>query len=425
MKDHKISLLSAVLLSLNIMVGSGILIGSGASAAIAGNASFLGWLLVFACFLPLVLCVIKLSQLFPGAGGMYLYAQQGLGATAGYISAWLYMTGYTFTIVVETLALRQTLAVNTNHYWLFESPMIFNAVVIGLCLVLSLASLKLINRFLNSLTIIKLLPLIILIVLLPFIVSTNFTITTTELSALPFSLPLLIFGYFGFEYCTSLSHLLHNPEKNAPRAIFLGFLATAVLYTLFHFGLLNLMGAQNLATLGASAFAQFITIPIPYLAPFLGLLIPAAASITLFAVALGVMNSNATLLHTLASEKVFNGSSLIAQTTSWGRPWAALILQSIVALIVLTYVPNLNIVGGLCVLAVFSSFLLPLISLVMVARKRKLNSVLITGIIGLTALIGFIFYSWYTLAPDLPTRVAYSALLLTSLGIGLAVKRKS
>jgi len=424
MKDHKISLFSAILLNLNIMVGSGILIGSMTSAAIAGNASFLGWLLVFACFLPLVLCVIKLSQFFPGTGGMYLYAKQGLGSTAGYISAWLYMTGYTFTIVVETLALRQTLAVATNDYWLFSSPMLFNVASLGLCVLLSLASMKLVSRFLNSLTIIKLLPLIILIALLPFIINTSFTITTSELAALPFSLPLLIFGYFGFEYCTSLSHMIKDSEKNAPRAIFLGFLATAVLYTLFHFGLLNLMGADNLATLGASAFGNFINFPIPYLKEVLMLLIPATASITLFAVALGVMNSNTTLMHSLAHERLFVGAPLVARTTSLGRPWVALLIQAIAALFIVTYIPNLKIVGGLCIFAVFSSFLLPIISLIVVARQRGLPKVLAIGIVGLIALLGFIFYSWYTLAPTLGLRMAYSGIMFASLAAGLILKRK-
>ncbi len=43
MKEHKISLFTAVLLTMNIMIGSGILIGPGNIAAIAGSASFLAW----------------------------------------------------------------------------------------------------------------------------------------------------------------------------------------------------------------------------------------------------------------------------------------------------------------------------------------------------------------------------------------------
>ena len=55
MKGHKISLMTAILMNINIMVGSGILIGPGIMAGIAGNASFLGWPLVALFFLPMVL----------------------------------------------------------------------------------------------------------------------------------------------------------------------------------------------------------------------------------------------------------------------------------------------------------------------------------------------------------------------------------
>ena len=55
MKHHKISLVTAILMNINIMVGSGILIGPAVMAGIAGNASFLAWLLVALIFLPIVL----------------------------------------------------------------------------------------------------------------------------------------------------------------------------------------------------------------------------------------------------------------------------------------------------------------------------------------------------------------------------------
>ena len=97
-----------------------------------------------------------------------------------------------------------------------------------------------------------------LIILIPFIFSPSFSISSSEISMLPYSLPMAIFGYFGFEYCCSISHLIENSEKNAPRALLIGFFATALIYTLFHFGLLNLMGPKALTEYGASAFADFI-----------------------------------------------------------------------------------------------------------------------------------------------------------------------
>ena len=69
MKHHKISLTTAILMNINIMVGSGILIGPGIMAGISGNASFLSWFFVALLFLPIVLSTVQMSRMCPGAGG--------------------------------------------------------------------------------------------------------------------------------------------------------------------------------------------------------------------------------------------------------------------------------------------------------------------------------------------------------------------
>lgn len=422
MKEHKISLSTAILLNMNIMIGSGILIGPGASAAISGNASFLAWPLVALMFLPIVLCTIELSRLFPGAGGFYLYAKQGLNKTAGFASGWLYIVGYTFAATVETLALRQTLQTTIGANWFVSNPILFNAVVILAVLAFSLLSLKIVSNFLNSLTLVKIMPLVILIALLPFIFNPSFAITPTELSLLPASLALPIFGYFGFEYCVGLSHLIKDSEKNAPRAILIGFLGTGLLYMLFHFGLLNLMGAENLSTIGAPAFADFINLPIPYLKALLKILIPTASILIFIASLIGMINANAILLQSLAQEKLFKGGSFLTKTTALGRPLAALLVQGIVVFLIATLIPSIPLTGGLCIFGVFLSFLLPFISLFLVqVRKGASKFKIAITIIGLLMAIGFCVYSWYTLSTDMNTRMIYSAVLAGAFAFGMFI----
>jgi amino acid transporter len=422
MKEHKISLSTAILLNMNIMIGSGILIGPGASAAISGNASFLAWPLVALLFLPIVLCTIELSRLFPGAGGFYLYAKQGLNKTAGFASGWLYIVGYTFAATVETLALRQTLQTTIGANWFVTNPILFNAVVILSVLAFSLLSLKIVSNFLNSLTLVKIMPLVILIALLPFIFNPSFAITPNELSLLPASLALPIFGYFGFEYCVGLSHLIKDSEKNAPRAILIGFLGTGLLYMLFHFGLLNLMGAENLSTIGAPAFADFINLPIPYLKSLLKILIPTASILIFIASLIGMINANAILLQSLAQEKLFKGGAFLTKSTALGRPLAALLVQSVVVFLIATLIPSIPLTGGLCIFGVFLSFLLPFISLLLVqVRKGASLFKKIITIIGLTMAIGFCIYSWYTLSTDMGTRMLYSAVLAGAFAFGMFI----
>ncbi len=421
MKEHKISLSTAILLNMNIMIGSGILIGSGSSAAISGNASFLAWPLVALMFLPIVLCTIELSRLFPGAGGFYLYAKQGLNKTAGFASGWLYMIGYTFAATVEILVLRDTLLKVMAPNFLTANHIIFNAIVLCLTLAFSLLSLKIISNFLNSLTLVKIMPLLILIALLPFIINPAFSVTATELTLLPASLTLPIFGYFGFEYCVGLSHLIKDSEKNAPRAILFGFLGTGLLYMLFHFGLLNLMGAENLAQLGAPVFADFITLPIPYIKTLLKILIPTASILVFIASLIAMINANSILLQSMARERLFKGGQFLTQENNLGRPWAALVLQGVIIFLLATFIPSIPLVGGLMILATFLSFFLPFVSLLVVQRKMQTPAKMLITIIGIILVLGLSVYSWYTLCPSLAKRMVYTFVLLAAFGLGFLI----
>jgi basic amino acid/polyamine antiporter, APA family len=419
MNDHKISLLTAILLNMNIMIGSGILIGPGKSAAISGNASFLAWPLVALLFLPIVFCTIELSRLFPGAGGFYLYAKQGLNRTAGFASGWLYIVGYTFAATLELLALQAIFFKKCGPNAFYGSPLLFDAVAIIAVVAFSLLSLKLVSKFLDSLTLVKILPCVILILLLPFIINFSFSITGSELALLPASLTLPIFGYFGFEYCVGVSHLIKDSEKNAPRAILIGFLGTGLLYMLFHFGALNLMGAENLACFGADSFPDFITFPIPYFKTLLAILITSASIIIFIASLIGMINANAILLQSMAQEGLFKGGSFLTATTSLGRPWAGLALQGLIVFLIATLIASIPLVGGLCIFAVFLSFLLPFVSLLIVHKRAASHFRIPLTILGIITVLGFSAYSWYMLGTDMTTRLAYSAVLLGAFILGM------
>lgn len=433
MKQHKISLTTAILMNINIMVGSGILVGPARIAAISGNASFLSWLMVAFLFLPIVLSTVQLSRMFPGAGGFYAYAKEGLGKLAGYWSGWMYIVGYTFAAALETIALRKTLihAFNLDWPWLVESPIYFNLIAAVVFTALNLLSLRMLGKILNSATISKLIPLLVLILLIPFVFNPSFTVTAPELAALPMSLPLAIFGYFGFEYCTSISHHIENSERNAPLAILVGFFITALLYTLFHFGALNLMGTQELVTQGAPAFAEFITLPIPFLKGFLQFLIPVASAITLFGAAVGLMNANSTMVHTMAEQELFRFSPALSQTSGNGRPWFAILLQGIAVFAIATgltlVTANLDhaidVVGNLCILGVFLAFVLPFTSLIVVQwRNRKHRHVALT-VIGLAMVVALIFYIINGIAPTMQDRLIWSTPLFAAMVLGALIKK--
>ncbi len=410
---------------MNIMIGSGVLVGPGVMAGVAGNAAFLTWLIVAVLFLPIVLSTVQMARMSPGPGGFYSYAKAGLNTTAGFWSGLLYVVGYTFAVGVELLALRQILfeALGSNWTWFTANPVLFNATMVVALIGLNLLGLKLLSRVMSSLTIWKIIPIVTLILLLPFIISPSFTITSSEVMSLPYSMPMAIFGYFGFEYACSISHQIENSERNAPLAILIGFTATALLYTLFTFGVLNLMGPAELTEQGASMYAEFITLPVPYLKTLLRILIPIASGLTLFAAGLGLLNANSTLLHSMAEKKLFHGWEFLSKETAWYRPWVTVVLIGVSAFGIATALPSIYSGACLCNRGVVLSFVLPFVSLILLQRKTGKQAQVPLTIVALLLVLGLVAFSIYNLGDSMMDRLYAAVPFFAFLGVGALLYR--
>ncbi len=424
MHQKKISLTSAIILTINMLVGSAILAFPGLMTGIAGNASFLSWGIVALIFLPLVLGAVELSRLFPGAGGFYTYVKEGMGQEVGYLAGWLYVVGYTFSIVLEGLALRKVVTSYCMNIVFLNNTLTFNLIFLGFLVLFNAISLRVMSRFLNFFTICKVLPLILLILLIPFIFNPNFSITGAGLSLLPGSIPLAIFGYLGFEYCCNIAQHIENSKQNGPRAILIGFLATALIYMLFHFGLLNLMGAQKLAECGAPAYASFLNMPIPYLREFITFLIPIASIIAIGATAIALFSANVEILYVMAQERLFYNSNLLSKINSYDRPHVIIALQGLIIFIIITCVPYIAVINGLCNVACFLGYLLPFISLLILQRQVANYKKISLTVLALIIIVGLIFYNWLFMGDTMLERLLYTALLFGIIGSGFLIRNR-
>src|SRR5437870_4968280 len=90
-QDYKISLPSAVLININIMLGAGIFINTANLAKRSAELGALMYLLVGLLMLPLILSIAQLLRLHP-AGGFYVFAQKEINPFAGFLSGWCYFT---------------------------------------------------------------------------------------------------------------------------------------------------------------------------------------------------------------------------------------------------------------------------------------------------------------------------------------------
>ena len=89
--SKKLSLLSAIFINLNVMIGTGIFINTYDLSTCTGAAGFLLYPMVGLCMLPLIAITGKLLGYFP-TGGLYAFGNS-YHPFLGFLSCWSYFFG--------------------------------------------------------------------------------------------------------------------------------------------------------------------------------------------------------------------------------------------------------------------------------------------------------------------------------------------
>jgi basic amino acid/polyamine antiporter, APA family len=398
MKENKISLFTAIMTNVNIMVGAGIFINPQLMAQKAGGLSFLGWAASALVFLPIVLSISKISQLFPEEGSFFNYSRKTLGKTVGFLSGWIYFLGYVAVGSTQMLALRDLLIYKLGFIRINNYLILFNAVFFATFCLLSLLSLKAVSKIQSVVTIFKLLPIIILVFFLIFTFwgnpFSNLMVTQNNIESLKATLPLAIFGYWGFEACCSMSHLIKGSKKNASRAIIIGFFLVVSIYTIFHFGLIKIMGANNLSLFGTSNFVNFLGIRSNLIFNMLSSLVTSAILAAYASAIYGALNTQSFLLCSMAKEKLMFCSKTISKINKINRPVYAILTLGFFEFLFVTLINHKIILISISNLGMLGAFFLTLISLSKIQIQKKKFKSLVTPVLAFISCGILIFYSW-------------------------------
>lgn len=343
----KISFWTAVLMSINIIVGGGIFAGPKSMTAIAGTLSFSAWFLAAILVFPVVLGVSKAAVLFPGPGGFYNYCKKGINLDFGFLAHWFYLLGYIMgTASAMTFLLRDGLA-RLGVGLAIEHPYITNALILLVFSLLNLMPIGIVSKLQASATLLKLAPLIIVTVLTGFYFNSSLEYNWAHIDTLPATIPTVIFGYLGFEACCSLSHLLKDGPSSVGKVVLTAFFITAVLYMIFHFGLLQIMGPENLAAEGAIGFPSYLGWS-PDLALVLGIIIGGAILLSYANSLFGLSLGNITNIIAIS-----RGSKIQAALIHGSAIWLLLCFMSDLNNIFAFTVVGVGIAYFLTVVAVF------------------------------------------------------------------------
>lgn len=231
-QNYQISLFSAILINVNIMLGTGIFINTALLPHYAGAAGSLGYLLVGLFMFPLILSISELLRIHPG-GSFYDFGQKEISTFFGFSIGWIYFVGKlasaTLQIFTAMIILQRIIPA------LNEIPTLaLSLTVLALFVLLNMKNLKTGSSIQAMFMGLKSIPVIFIILTgITLFSGANFSHTNMIFEGLPTIIPFVIYATTGFEAACLLSNKIKDPAKNAPRAILISY--GIVITTLFLF----------------------------------------------------------------------------------------------------------------------------------------------------------------------------------------------
>ncbi len=414
----KLSLIAAIFINLNIMLGTGFFINTVLLTQTAGSLGATVYLVVALLLLPLIISTAKLLEYHHESGTFYDFGRT-INPYIGFISSWSYFTA---KLCSAALGIHVCLSFLQMIIPPIKTiPILYlDVLTILLFMGLNTLNLQMGKQIQFAFIFLKFIPILfVAFSALYLFTGAHFTQESLIWSGVPLSVPFILYVFTGFEASCSLSTHIENPKKNAPRAIFISYgLAVAIvfLYQLFFYGNLGMY----LSTLTGGYLDMFPAllralsdnnVPLKQgIQVFLYIGIAASS----MGSAYGILYSNSWNLYTLAKNNHTFGSTILSTLNKHGMPFACVIVEGLlsIAYILLTQgnqVP-LQQVGSLGATIAYTLSVLGLFSLM--ARQRKPLTLPLLGIASCFLLLSS--YVW-SVAVDGPT-----SMLLVFLGLLVA-----
>jgi amino acid transporter len=313
--DRPLGFWSLLGLGINGIVGVGIFFAPKEIAALApGWTSLLVLAVTGTALLPVALAVSKVGSRIDQDGGPVVYARFAFGETAGFVVGWLAYVSAIFSACTVMVGLTNAVLPELGT---FTSRLCAVGLVSVLALVCA-AGVKVTARVWNTLTVLKLVPLVLLA-----------TITLVSAPPANAAVPSPIdphidwfrvclkatFVFQGFEIVPVIAGQARSSSRTIPPAVIGSLLSATVIYLLLQRG--AVLGVSDLAHAGAPLVATAEA----YAGPKLGKLMDIGTSVSALGIAFGMVATTPRYLSALATHTRFSmerkGVPLYALGATW------------------------------------------------------------------------------------------------------------
>ncbi|HEY9226003.1 MAG TPA: APC family permease, partial [Gemmatimonadaceae bacterium] len=217
---------------INVTVGGGIFRLPTAAAAALGPAAPIAYVVCAVAMGLIVMCFAEAGSRVALTGGLYAYVEVAFGPLVGFLCGVLLWTGIAYaTAAVATFFADAVGALVPSLAGGSARTAFLCAVLIALALV-NIAGVRGASRFIAVMTVAKLLPLLLLIIVGVFAIHPqNLAWTTTPAGGeVARASTVLIFAFLGIESALVPSGEVHEPSRTVPRAIFIAMVGVTLLY---------------------------------------------------------------------------------------------------------------------------------------------------------------------------------------------------
>jgi len=368
---RNIKLFEAILLTVGIVIGSGVFFKPSAVFHNAGapGLGILAWIVGGVITIAGALSIAELGSAIPKTGGLIIYLKEIYGEKYGFLLGWvqvlIYYPGMDSALAV-VFATQCTSFMDISP----TGQKLLAVVLLILLTIINLISTKFGTRFASVATVTKLIPIGFIIVagsamgkIHAFTPMASPTSTATGFGAAVLG---VLFAYEGWVGITNMAEEMHNPVKDLPQAIIIGLGIITVVYLGVNLAIINTMpiSAVVASKKVASDAAVILFGQTGASIIAVGILISIVGCLSAFIMA------GARIPYAMAKDKLFPCEGFFSKLTSNGTPANAMIFQTVLACIY-AITGSFDTLTNLAVFVIWLFFILGIAGVFILRKNHK------------------------------------------------------
>lgn len=230
----------------NLTVGGGIFRLPAAAADALGPAAPIAYIVCAGAMGLIVLCFAEAGSRVALTGGLYAYVDVAFGPLVGFLTGVLLWAGISVATAAVSSFFADALGALVPSIATGVARNAVLSVILALLAGLNIAGIRGASRFVSVMTVAKLLPLLLLVVVgAAAVKGANLTWTKSPAAGdVARASTVLIFAFLGVESALVPSGEVRNPSRTVPRAIFIAMIGVTVLYLAVQIVAQGILGAS-------------------------------------------------------------------------------------------------------------------------------------------------------------------------------------